>query len=86
MKKEYETSEFIKKEFVDFLKWYKPEENCEQVFDDYCKDKDVAFYGDLRKMYQVSKRNAKKELAFVLCAAILGIIFGVAGGIWISHI
>lgn len=86
MKKQYETSDFIKKEFVDFLKWYKPEENSEQIFENYCKDKDIAFSGDLRKIHQVSKRNAKKELVFVLCAATIGIVLGVIGGIWLSNI
>lgn len=82
MRSRYESPKHIKKEFIDFLNWYKNNydksslcsKDLSKIFDSYQKEKDFCFYGDLRKIHGANTRNSTKEVLFLFGALFVAII------------
>ncbi len=83
MKNKYETPDYIKQELAHLLRWYKLKSDwdekyqkmlSEDLVDAYFVEKDIALYGELRRIHGANTRNAKKELIFIACASLAGIV------------
>ncbi|MEK6829042.1 MAG: hypothetical protein AABY15_02865 [Nanoarchaeota archaeon] len=81
--RKFETAPQIKKEFSEFLDWYKAKvkeeseaasKSTEQLMSDYFREKDIALHGQISRLKNVSKRNPNMEILAALATAVLGFL------------
>lgn len=87
--KKYETSPHIKKELVELLFWDRRKmfslnatddelrNKLENRVEEYLTEKDIALYGEMRKLHGANTRNATLELWVMIGAMVVGLGFSI---------
>lgn len=82
----FKTSPKIKKDFCDFLDWYKEkvkleptltDKSSKEVMDMYLKERDIAMHGNITILEGANSRNEALEVMAAIGAAFLGFLLAI---------